>query len=77
MTIPSRMAPEALAVEEFAVKVAVPPTAGTLMAGRLMRPLPSLIWVLVVDPPANVYPWSRLVLTVRPAVGMPLTVTVM
>ncbi|MFG6279054.1 hypothetical protein [Microbacterium sp. S16(2024)] len=54
----------------------LPPTEGTLISGRFTRPLPSLICVFVVDPPANVYPPLNVVVTERPAVGTPPTVTV-
>ena len=71
-----RDAAELLVPADDAVIVPVPPLAGTVIAGRLMCPFASLTCVLVVDPPLNVYPPLNVVVTERPAVATPPTVTV-
>ncbi|ODT38955.1 MAG: hypothetical protein ABS60_08430 [Microbacterium sp. SCN 71-17] len=60
----------------LADRTPLPPCDGTLMDGRFTRPLPSLTCVLAVVPSANVYPSLSVVVTERPAVGVPPTVTV-
>ena len=59
-----------------AESVALPPTAGTLIAGRFARPSVPVTWVVVVAPPLNVYPSLSVTVTLWPAVGTPPTVTV-
>ena len=59
-----------------AVRVAVPPTPGTLIDGRLMRPLASLVPLADTDPPANVYPFASDTVTATPAAGTPPFVAV-
>lgn len=74
--VETMLAVAAVLPDVVAVSVPELTTDAMLMVGRFTRPLVSLTCVFVVVPSAKVYPLLNVVVTERPAVGTPPTVTV-